>query len=207
MAPGKRRKNYSEEDLAAAIQALKGGMSSRAVAEQFGIPKTTILDRATGLHGDKMGQPPVLTDEEEQMICEMVVLMGQWGFPFTGVDLRHFIKAYLDKRGAVDNRFTDNLPTHRWLDRFIGRHPTLSLRKANAIKRARAAVSREEVSQFFENFIKSVEGVDPSNIINYDETNFRDDVSLKKCIVRKGTKYCETVLNTSKQALKKICKM
>ena len=65
-------------------------------------------------------------------------------------------------------------------------------------------MSREDVSSFFENFIKSVDWVDPANIINYDETNFHDDMSLKKCITKKGTKYCETVINTSKQALKKF---
>lgn len=39
----------------------------------------------------------------------------------------------------------------------------------------------------------------PENIYNFDETNLRDDPGVKKCIFKKGTKYCEKVQNTSKQ--------
>ncbi len=114
------------------------------------------------------------------------------------------MKAYLDKKGETSNRFKENLPTHRWLDTFISRHKEL---KANAIKRTRAAVSREDVNEFFNHFVKSMEGLEPANLLNFEETNFRDDTNVKKYICKKGTKYCETVINTSKQAeLNKYCK-
>lgn len=200
MAPGKRRKNYTEEQLAEAVEALNNGMSGRKCEEEFGIPRKTIVDRAKGIHGDKMGQPSILSVEEEATICDMVLLMSQWGFPLTGDDLRYFVKSYLDKKGAAGLRFVGNLPTHRWVSSFMGRHKNLTVRQANAIKRTRAAVTREDVSQFFDHFIQSMEGVPPENLVNYDETNFRDDIRLKKCITRKGVKYCETVINTSKQA-------
>jgi len=203
MAPGKRRKNYTEEDLAEAVEALNNGLSGRKCEEQFGIPRKTITDRASGLHGSKIGQPAVLSDEEEMMIVDMILLMSKWGFPFSGDDLRFFVKAYLDKKGKTALRFKKNLPTHSWVECFLGRHKTLSLRTSNPIKRLRAAVSREEVGRFYDHFIESVEGVPPENIVNYDETNFRDDLRLRKCIVKKGTKYCETVVNTSKQEYKK----
>jgi hypothetical protein len=148
-----------------------------------------------------MGQPPVLSPVEEEMMCDMAVLLGQWGFPFTGDDLRFFVKSYLDKKGVAENRFKENLPTHRWLDRFLSRHKGLTLRKSNAIKRTRAALSREEVNEFFVHFLKSMEGVEPGNLVNFDETNFRDETSIRKCICKKGTKYVETVRNTSKQAI------
>jgi hypothetical protein len=45
-----------------------------------------------------------------------------------------------------------------------------------------------------------MEGVEPANLFNFDEINFRDDTNVKKCICKKGTKYCEKVINTSKQA-------
>ena len=80
------------------------------------------------------------------------------------------------------------------------RHPDFSLRTTNPIKRARAGVSRETVQEFFDYYTKSVEGIPPENIINYDETNFSDNPGTKKCLFKKGTKYCEQVKNTSKQA-------
>jgi hypothetical protein len=125
-------------------------------------------------------------------------VMADWGFPFTQEDLCKFVKSYLDKRGAV-TRFRDNLPTRRFVEAFLNRHPTFTFRKANPIKRSRAMLSREEVAKFFENYKVSVDGVPPENIYNFDETNLRDDPGVKKCIFKKGTKYCEKVQNTSKQ--------
>jgi hypothetical protein len=56
------------------------------------------------------------------------------------------------------------------------------------------------VKTFFDNFQKSAEGMNPGNNWNYDETNLRDDPGNKECLFKKGTKYCEVVQNTSKQA-------
>jgi hypothetical protein len=92
------------------------------------------------------------------------------------------------------------LPAKKWVQCFLKRHPEFSLRKANPIKRARAAVSREIIQEFFVHYAETVEGVPPENIYNCDETNFKDDPGLSKCIVKKGTKYVEKVQNTSKQA-------
>lgn len=38
----------------------------------------------------------------------------------------------------------------------------------------------------------------PSNIWNYDETNFVDDPSSKKVLVKRGTKYSEIIRNSIK---------
>lgn len=42
--------------------------------------------------------------------------------------------------------------------------------------------------------------VPPENIVNYDETNLRDDPGKKKVIVRRGCKYPERVINSSKSS-------
>jgi hypothetical protein len=86
------------------------------------------------------------------------------------------------------------------VDTFLGRHPEFTLRKTNSIKRSRAALSREEVQKFFDNFAQSAEGVAAEDMYNFDETNLRDDPGNKKCLFKRGTKYCEKVQNTSKQA-------
>ncbi len=62
------------------------------------------------------------------------------------------------------------------------------------------AMSREEIRAFFANYNKAVEEVPPENLYNCDETNFKDDPGSSKCMVKKGTKYVEKVLNMSKQA-------
>jgi hypothetical protein len=169
------RGGYSEEDVQAAVQEMKAGMSARAASERYGIPRSTLLDRCAGVHSAKQGRPTVLKEEEEAVIVEMLLLLGEWGFPFTSEDLRHFVKSYLDKKGAA-TIFEDNLPTKRFVDCFIRRHPQFSLRTTNSIKRSRAALSRKEVKTFFDNFQKSAEGVRPENMWNYDESNLRDEM-------------------------------
>jgi hypothetical protein len=48
-------------------------------------------------------------------------------------------------------------------------------------------VSREDIRKFFAHFLIASEGVPPENLMNCDETNFKDDPGLKKCITKKGT--------------------
>ena len=106
----------------------------------------------------------------------MVKIVAAWGFLFSGQDLCHFVKSYLDKKGVSNVRFKENLPTHRWVTTFLGRHKELSLRHCNPIKRSRAAVSREDIDEFLDNFTMSMEGVAPEGFYNYDETCFRKKI-------------------------------
>jgi hypothetical protein len=196
----KYRRGYTEADVEQAVQEMKeDGLSARAASQKYNIPRSTLLDRCANKHSGVQGRPTVLTQEEERVIAEMLKLLADWGFPFSGEDLRHFVKSYLDLKG-VSSRFKDNLPTNRFVNRFLERHPEFSLRSTNAIKRARASLSRAEVKAFFDNFQKSAEGVSPENMWNFDESNLRDDPGNKKCFFKKGTKCCKRVLNTSKQA-------
>jgi hypothetical protein len=200
MPPGKRRKNYNDANVEQAVKAVKEeGMSLRQASEAFNVPKSTILDNTKKDQLTAIGRPTVLTAREETLILESVQLLASWGFPLHGDDLRHFVKAYLDKKG-VKTRFKDNLPTYKWLKPFLNRHKDFTFRKTNPIKRARAKVTRQDIREFFAHYAKAVEGIPPENIYNYDETNFRDDPQSKKGLFKKGTKYCEKVQNTSKQA-------
>ena len=68
------------------------------------------------------------------------------------------------------------------------------------IKRNRAAVNQEDIINYFDNLTKVLEGVPPTNIINYDETNLSDDPGRRKFICKRGTKYPERAINQSKSA-------
>ncbi|KAJ8911226.1 hypothetical protein NQ315_014938 [Exocentrus adspersus] len=58
-----------------------------------------------------------------------------------------------------------------------------------------------EVEEYFENLSRSLVNVPPQNILNFDESNLTDDPGAKKCIFRRGIKYPERVMNTSKSAI------
>ena len=59
-------------------------------------------------------------------------------------------------------------------------------------------MSKQELETYFNNIEKEVEGVPASNIWNYDETNLRDDPGGKKAVMKKGTKYPERLIDSSK---------
>jgi hypothetical protein len=193
------RGGYSEEDVQAAVQEMKAGMSARAASERYGIPRSTLLDRCAGVHSAKQGRPTVLKEEEAAVIVEMLLLLGEWGFPFTSEDLRHFFKSYLDKKGRFYH--LRGQPSHKKVCGLLHQEAPSVLPAHHQLHQAiQGGLSRKEVKTFFDNFQKSAEGVRPENMWNYDESNLRDDPGSKKCLFKKGTKYCEMVQNTSKQA-------
>ena len=51
----------------------------------------------------------------------------------------------------------------------------------------------------------SIEEVPPSNILNYDETNFSDDPGRKKLIFKRGVKYPERIMNATKANVSVMC--
>ncbi|KAJ8943860.1 hypothetical protein NQ314_009630 [Rhamnusium bicolor] len=67
-------------------------------------------------------------------------------------------------------------------------------------KSSRAAVDAEMLS-FFEELTKTLEGVKPEAIFNYDESNLSDDPGKKKLIFHRGVKYPYNVINFTKSAV------
>lgn len=66
----KKRKKYTEETLKKVVAAAKAGQRLRAVSLQYGVPKTTLLDKINQPEVllKKGGPPTVLSDEEEGQI-------------------------------------------------------------------------------------------------------------------------------------------
>lgn len=144
---------YDKNDMERAFNAVKNkGMTVRAAAERYNVPKSTLGDKCRGTHKQGHGRPPVLTQIEETHLANNILLLSaEWGFPFSHTDLKHFVKSYLDRKGR-GTRFVDNLPTHKFVVGFLKRNPQLTLRRASLIKRARAAVSEPTVTEFIANF-------------------------------------------------------
>ena len=57
------------------------------------------------------------------------------------------------------------------------------------------------MEEFFQNIQGSLDGVPPSNIINYNETNFCYDPGRKKVIVKRGAKHAERILDSTKTSI------
>ena len=80
------------------------------------------------------------------------------------------------------------------------RHPEITVRFASNIKRKRAAIGADTINEYFDHLSKELEGVPPTNIWNYDETNLTDDPGNKRIITKRGMKYPERIINSTKTA-------
>lgn len=72
-----------------------------------------------------------------------------------------------------------------WAESFLSRHG-LKTKKSQNIAPARAAVSIEMMTKYFENLESTIKDIPPENIFNYDETNFTDDPGSRKLIFKRG---------------------
>ncbi len=89
-------------------------------------------------------------------------------------------------------QFDNSLPGPDWVEGFLKRHPELKVRRAGNITKSRAEVDIPMIQAYFAKLEKSVEGVPPSNIYNFDETAFTDDPGSKKLLFRRGM-LCRSV--------------
>jgi hypothetical protein len=121
--------------------------NKRTGTNGVGTSHHTIIDRLKGRRGEKLGRSTELSKEEEEHFVERILVMSNWGFPLSKGDLTNLIKHYLDRQGRT-TRFTDNLPGRDFVRGFLKRHPRLSVRKVNLIKRGRAVVSQGVVNKF-----------------------------------------------------------
>lgn len=62
-------------------------------------------------------------------------------------------------------------------------------------------MSKQTIAQYFEGIRKTINGVPPENIINFDETNLTDDPGSEKVFVRRGTRHAYRILDTSKSSV------
>ena len=198
--PAHYRRNRTDSKFKQACDAIKSGdLSVRQAANKFGFSKSTLHDAVTKKHVKKAGGQTILKPEEESNIVQRLVTLSKWGFPLDSFELRVLVKNYLDRRGVTIRKLKNNLPGPDWARSFMKRNRNeLSQRMCQNIKVARAKVTPTLIRSYFGNLEKTLENVQPQNIINYDETNLSDDPGRKKVIVRRGTKYPERVMNSTK---------
>lgn len=201
-APLKNYRRYSEEQIKAALNSIAQGLSLRAASKKHEIPVTVLHRRVkNGVRIKKHGGQTILSEEDERLFVSRLQICGDWGYPVGCLTLRHLVKDYLDRQGKTIPRWVNNLPGRDFVYSFLKRHRNqLSSRMCQNIKRSRAAVSPETINAYFDNLGQELKDIPPCNIVNYDETNLTDDPGKRLVITRRGCKYPERVMNSSKSS-------
>lgn len=202
LGQSRRYAYYNPENLEKAVRAVQSGkITIRGAAEKFNVDKMKIHRCIKGKHTKKYGGQTILTENEENMIESRILLAGQWGFPFTTYEIRLIVQNYLNRQGRTVKIFKENMPGEGWSEGFLERHKNLTKRMAENIKRNRAAVCPDTINNYFNNLEESLINVNPSSIVNYDETNLADDPGKRKVVVKRGSKHPEFIINSSKSAI------
>ncbi|XP_039450191.1 uncharacterized protein LOC120429094 [Culex pipiens pallens] len=200
--PGSRAyRDYEDDNLQKCLKAIARGMTHREASEAYGIPKSTIGNKLYTDRNKDVGGQRVFTDEEERAFVRCLVTMAEFGFPVNEDDLRYVVKHYLTKVGRNVERFQENFPGRDWTKSFLSRHPDLSVRFVANIKKSRAKITAEILTEYINNLLEVAVGVPPENFWNFDESNVTDDPGSRKCIVKRGVKYPANIMDTSKSSI------
>ena len=190
---------YTEEQMEAALSAVREGLSFVKAAKDFNVPKTTLITKYSGHSTKKSGGQTFLSSSCEAAIVLVLNQLVDWKVPLTMMELRMLVKNYIDLSGNCAGKFRDNFPGNDWARGFLKRHALL-LRFASKTKPNRCKLTKDKMESYFFHLGESLSGVDASQIYNFDETNFTDDPTRKKCIVRRGVNRLERLTDYSKQA-------
>lgn len=196
----RKKSTPNPSDMEKALEEVKNGKSLRKCAEKYSLSVTTLHRHLKlGSQLRKRGGQTVLSAEEEALIVDRIKTCSDWGYPIDSLTLRLLVKDYLERQGKIVRQFKNNCPGTDFVVSFLKRHKeVVSSRMCQNIKRSRAAVSPDVINCYFDELEKELKDVPPSNIVNYDETNLCDDPGRKKLIFRRGCKYPERVMNSSK---------
>lgn len=167
-SPGSRRyADYTADQLQLCLDSIRSGeMTQRNAADHFKISRSTIKRRLKDNNSNRPGHPMVFTHDEELAFASHLDKICDFGFPVDELDFRYIVKCYLAMQGRSVKCFTDNLPGREWVKLFLKRHPQLSVRFANNIKRARAAIDEEVISNYIDKLSYEVKDVPAANIYN-----------------------------------------
>ncbi|XP_076807574.1 uncharacterized protein LOC143450773 [Clavelina lepadiformis] len=125
--------------------------------------------------------------------------LTDWKFPLCSMDIRLLVQTHLNGKGKK-TQFVDNLPGPDWMNLFQSRH-NLTGRISDNVKPSRAEISHDQINRYFDNLFNVIDGIEPQNIWNYDETNVTDNPGAKMCIVPRGLRRVERKIASSKQAI------
>lgn len=189
------QKGYNEDDIEKALVAIQGGLSKKAAAKLYRIPRPTLIFRLSNKFKKKEpGPSPVLTHDEEATLVKWIINNHMRGFPRRKEDIQASVKEFLDKNPR-ENPFRNNMPGDGWFKAFLKRHPCITQRTSEAVTSASANVGETDIRKWFSNISSYLKEQgyfeileDSTRIFNGDETCFMLCPKGNKVLAPKGVR-------------------
>ena len=192
-------RSYSAEQMVKALEAVQqDGMSICRAAEEYGVPRSTLQDKAAGRYDviARSGRP-LLTADEEKRLADFLVACAAIGYAKSRKEVLSIVQQILYSRGVVAE------VSMGWWNSFRTRHPKLTLRHAEPLSYARAIANDPKViNKYFDLLEQTIHenGLTnrPSQIFNCDETGLPLTQQPPKVVAHVGQKHPYTVTSGDK---------
>ena len=100
--------------------------------------------------GCKPGPATILTDEQEDLLCEYIIKIADMGYGLTKEDVQRLAFSIVEKI-QCKYPFKDGKAGRGWFDGFKSRHPQLTFRTPQSLSYSRAVAANEYViADFFQ---------------------------------------------------------
>ena len=131
----KRRKQWSNESMLLAMEAVNNGTPVQYAARLHGVPRSTLRDRMSGRveHGRKPGPSPYLSNAEEKELAAFVTDVAKAGYGKSRHEIKRIAEDCAMDKGVLKKRKISD----GWYRRFMERRPELSLRRGDATANVR----------------------------------------------------------------------
>ena len=86
-----KRKLWTDVSMVAAYQAVLDGKGLRETSRLYNVPVETLRRRVNGSVGlsCRPGPATILTDEQEDLLCEYIIIIAHMGYGLTKEDVQH----------------------------------------------------------------------------------------------------------------------
>ena len=147
---GQKRKLWTEESMAAALQSVQDGKGLREASRLYNVPVETLRRRVTGQvePGCRPGPATILTDEKEDRLCHYLTEMCDIGYGLTREDVQRLAFSIVE-RIHRKHPFKDGKAGRGWFEGFMAQHSNLVQRKPQPLSYCRALHSNLETIKDF----------------------------------------------------------
>ncbi|CAF1081904.1 unnamed protein product [Didymodactylos carnosus] len=138
---------YTAEDLENAVKAVKNGLLICEASRSDNIPYSTLNDHVNeNVTSFGSGRNSIFSEIEEMNLMNAVLMLQDWGDLQPINDPCMLAEQYVIQLGKGAMFKTDR-PSYDWIQDFLKRHPTLTMKTSTALERCRAALTVEQIDE------------------------------------------------------------
>ena len=179
-------RNYSEEVLQAALDAVAKGMSQKLAAKEYRVPRTTIQNRIKGHITTQEAHEPQqrLSKVQEDNLTQWILVQESLGHAPTHSQIRAFARRILWARGDA------LLLGKRWMAGFLRRNPVLKTKKQFRIENVRVnGATTQIIMKWWPNLTRpAIHAIKPENRWNMDEASIMEGIGDNGLVVGSAEK-------------------